>query len=118
VTLLARNIILIHIHTCCGVGLQRRKGGGNRQSIAGFFGAARFKATMLPTVENEKLKLQEPAIPVIVWLYISYVQASSMLKSLHSDEHSADNHCTQLLDSLELYCYPIQQVFTGRSWIS
>ncbi|KAE9370340.1 TPT-domain-containing protein [Stipitochalara longipes BDJ] len=30
-----------------------------------------FKAAMLPTVENEKLKLQEPAIPVIVWLYIS-----------------------------------------------
>jgi hypothetical protein len=28
---------------------------------------------MLPTVENEKPKLQEPAIPVIIWVYISYV---------------------------------------------
>ena len=32
-----------------------------------------MNAKMLPTVENEKLKLQEPAIPLIVWLYISCV---------------------------------------------
>ncbi|KAN0106519.1 TPT domain containing protein [Hyaloscypha variabilis] len=30
-----------------------------------------FKGTMLPTVENEKPRLQEPAIPFVIWLYIS-----------------------------------------------
>jgi hypothetical protein len=46
---------------------------GNYQSTDGIFGVATLKAKMLPTVENEKPKLQEPAIPVIIWVYISYV---------------------------------------------
>jgi hypothetical protein len=37
-----------------------------------------FKGTMLPTVENEKPRLQEPAIPFVIWLYISYVQLFSL----------------------------------------
>jgi hypothetical protein len=32
-----------------------------------------IEVKMLPTVENQKLKVQEPAIPVIVWVYILYV---------------------------------------------
>jgi hypothetical protein len=32
----------------------------------------KMNAKLLPTVEHQKLKVQEPAISVIIWVYISY----------------------------------------------
>lgn len=61
-----------------------------------------LKAKMLPTVENEKAKPQEPAIPVIVWLYISSV--FSTFSSSRFRQPSADNKhsCWIVLSSVAI----------------
>jgi hypothetical protein len=58
--------------------------GNDYQSTDGFCGKAMLRAEMLPTVENEKLKPQEPAIPVIIWIYISYVFSQVKLLSFQA----------------------------------
>jgi hypothetical protein len=75
---------------------------GNYQSTDGIFGGATLEAKMLPTVENEKPKLQEPAIPVIIWVYISYVFPN--LSSFRFRQPSADNKhsCWIVLSSVAI----------------